>query len=274
VNDDGLQGMLFAGVHDGIDEAPAEIGEIRLCALNVNSPSPQRAQKLLEWLLASRCNAVVLTEMQPTQGGRLLLTGLDATGYEVTCSSGWQSARYLAVVATRGFNVSNVQRSRVDPRVVAVDATAGSSTIRLVGVYAPTNGMTADSSKHRSSFQQWLLNHITEINHPALCVSGDLNVVEPDHQPHLPAFEPHDYAFYCGLIERGLRDAYRTLNPQGTDHSWINDQYGRQRLDHTFVAGQANIHSCGYDHTPRQEGFTDHAAMMTTLRLTGTSDRR
>ena len=190
----------------------------------------------------------------------------------MTCATGWQSASYIAVVATRGFELSPVQPHAFDPRVVAVDITVRRATIRLVGVYAPTNGMTAESSERRNRFQGQLLDHLTEISRPALCVAGDLNVVEPGHRPHLPAFEPHDYAFYNGLLDLGLQDAYRALNPGENDHSWINAQYGSQRLDHTLIGkGAGLIATCAYDHTPRQEGLTDHAALKTVIRLHPTS---
>ncbi|MGB6163715.1 MAG: hypothetical protein WCF33_13765 [Pseudonocardiaceae bacterium] len=95
-----------------------------------------------------------------------------------------------------------------------------------------------------------------------------LNVVEPNHQPRLPAFEEHDYAFYTGLLTLGLRDAYRELNPTGGDHSWINPRFGSQRLDHTLVSVAAGeIQTCVYDHTTRADKLSDHAALLTTIGL-------
>jgi exodeoxyribonuclease III len=45
VNDDALQGMLF-GATSAAEETTEDgpIDELRLCALNVNSPNPRRAQ--------------------------------------------------------------------------------------------------------------------------------------------------------------------------------------------------------------------------------------
>lgn len=131
--------------------------------------------------------------------------------------------------------------------------------MRMVGVYAPTNGMTADSSTRRRDFQQRLLKHLTAINRPSLCVIGDLNVIEPGHKPALPGFEAHDYAFCTGLLDLGLLDAYRTLQPQGSDHSWISARFGNQRLDHALISQAAGtIRECTYDHGPRQQQLSDH----------------
>ena len=267
---DGWQGMLFGTI--GADAEDAMVtdanGELRICALNVNSPSPARGQRLLDWLLAANCNTLVLTELQPAGGGRVILTGLEAEGFRLSCAAGWEGSRYLTAVATRGLDVAAVQPTAFDPRVVAVDLTAGGRTVRVVGVYAPTNGMTADSSTRRRDFQQRLLAHLTAISRPALCVVGDLNVIEPGHRPALPGFEAHDYAFYTGLLDLGLVDAYRILQPQGSDHSWLSARFGNQRLDHALISQAAGtIRECAYDHGPRQQQLSDHAAMLVTVQV-------
>ncbi len=270
MNDDVFQGMLFGATsayEETTDDGPVD--ELRLCALNVNSPNPSRAQRIVNWLLATKSNTLVLTEMQPSDGGRHILACLQAEGFiTTTCTPGWTGSRYLAAVATRGVEAAPVQPAGFDPRIAAVDLTTDDTTVRIVGVYGPTNGMTAENSHRRHEFQSRLLDYLAEINNPTLCVVGDLNVVEPDHQPHLPAFEDHDYAFYTGLLALGLRDAYRQLNPTGGDHSWINPRFGSQRLDHTLVSPAAGeIRTCVYDHTTRANELSDHAALLTTIGL-------
>ncbi|MFE0025519.1 endonuclease/exonuclease/phosphatase family protein [Amycolatopsis sp. NPDC059021] len=272
MTDDAWQPMLFGATtaEGSTEDGPAD--ELRVCALNVNSPSPGRAQRIVDWLLATKSNTLVLTEMQPSDGGRHILACLQAEGFTTTCTPGWTDVRYLTVVATRGLEATRVQPAGFDPRIVAVDLATDDTTVRLVGVYGPTNGMTPESSHRRREFQHQLLDYLAAIHHPALCVAGDLNVIEPDHHPRLPAFEDHDYAFYTGLLDLGLRDAYRTLNPAGGDHSWINARFGNQRLDHTLISpGAGQITTCAYDHTPRSEDLSDHAALLTTLGLPSAS---
>lgn len=269
MNDDAWQGMLFGTTSAGEETtADGPIDELRLCALNVNSPKPGRAQRIVNWLVTTKSNTLVLTEMQPSEGGRHILACLQAEGFSTTCTPGWTGSRYLAVVATRGVDAAPVEPAGFDPRIAAVDLTTDGKTVRIVGVYGYTNGMTAESSHRRRGFQGRLLDYLAEINNPALCVVGDLNVVEPDHRPRLPAFEDHDYAFYTGLLALGLRDAYRELNPFGGDHSWINPRFGGQRLDHTLVSvGAGVIRTCTYDHSTRSNGLSDHAALLTTIGL-------
>jgi len=268
-DDDAWQGMLFGATSgEGETAEDGPVDELRLCALNVNSPNRSRAQRIVNWLLATKSNTLVLTEMQPSDGGRHILACLQAEGFTTTCTPGWKDTRYLAAVATRGVEAVPVQPAGFDPRVAAVDLITDATTVRLVGLYGPANGMTAESGHRRREFQSRFLDYLAEINNSALCVVGDLNVVEPDHRPHLPAFEDHDYAFYTGLLALGLRDAYRDLNPSGGDHSWINPRFGSQRLDHSLVSvGAGEIRVCAYDHTTRSDELSDHAALLTTIGL-------
>jgi exonuclease III len=264
-----MQGMLFAGT--GGEVPPVEPGladrELRLCALNVGSPKPGRAERLVDWLVRTGANVIVLTEMQANDGGQLIRTSLDARGFQTSATPGWRDQRFHTLIATHGFQVVPVNPPGFDPRVAAVDLTSAAGTTRLVGVYGPTNGMTPESSQRRRGFQRDLLTYLTTISTPRLCISGDLNVVEPGHQPLLPAFEPHDYDFYRGLLALGLYDAYRSCQPDGADHSWFSSRYGAQRLDHILVGAVGRLDGCGYDHSPRHQELTDHAAMKAVINL-------
>src|SRR5437879_563466 len=116
-----MQGMLFGGLGDAsVDDEVAD-RQLRLCSLNVNSPNPARAQRLVGWLLDSGCNVLVLTEMQASVGGQLIRTSLDAQGYQVTSTPGWRDQRFHTLVAAKGFQVAAVKPAAFDPRVVAVD---------------------------------------------------------------------------------------------------------------------------------------------------------
>ncbi|MGH3998064.1 MAG: hypothetical protein ACRDTJ_11445, partial [Pseudonocardiaceae bacterium] len=173
MNNDAFQGMLFGAISadDGTtNDGPVD--ELRLCGLNVNSPNPNRAQRIVNWLLATKSNTLVLTEMQPSDGGRHILACLQAEGFTTTCTPGWIDSRYFAAVATRGVEVDPVQPAGSDPRIAAVDLTTDDTTVRVVGIYGPTNGMTTESSHRRREFQSRLLDYLAEISHPALCVVG------------------------------------------------------------------------------------------------------
>jgi exonuclease III len=265
--DDLIQGALFGSL-DAEPAAPAPApGELRVCALNVNNPSVQRAQQTLTWLLAGGGNVLVLTELKASDGAKLIISGLAAEGFEVCLPQGWAGGSYFTVVATRSLPQTPVDGPG-DPRAVTVDVEHDGQQIRIVGLYGPTNGMTTDSSDRRRAFQKTFLEYLHTALRPRLLLAGDFNVVEPGHQPPLESFEEHDYAFYTGLQHLGLADAFRQAQPTARDHSWISDRYGAQRLDHLFATpATGTILSCGYDHTPRTSHITDHAALIADFTL-------
>ncbi|VFA96359.1 endonuclease/exonuclease/phosphatase family protein [Nocardia cyriacigeorgica] len=225
-------------------------------------------QILEQWLLRRGDQVLVLTEMKNSDGGRELLACLRAEGYTITTANRSSSDDpYFAVIATRGLTTTAVPDSRVGPRIAALDIHITGGTLRTVGMYAPTNGMSAESSHRRSIFQQHAIGYLTSIATPAMLVTGDLNIIEPGHQPRLPAFEAHDYRFYSDLIALGLRDAFRVIHPDTVEHSWFSERYGNQRIDHTFVSADDTraLTMCVYDHSTRTTGISDHAAMVTVL---------
>ncbi len=269
--DDAAQGMLFGSLSappKDRTERPSLTGKLTLCAFNVNSPSRGRAQGIADWLLGINCNALVLTEMQSTEGCRLIMNCLEAEGYEIIRSPGWQDSRYCAVIASAGMTAGPVSALAFDPRVIAADLEVGDVPVRLVAIYGPTNGMSSESSQRRSVTRRRILGQLTAVRHPRMIVAGDLNVIEPEHRPHLESFEVHDYAFYTGLLGLGLADAYRVTCPDGMDHSWISDRFGSQRLDHMLASSAVgHILACGYDHAPRLRRLSDHAALLATFQL-------
>jgi exodeoxyribonuclease-3 len=269
-----FQDMLFGATSTPVVSDDLASHRLQLCALNLQGPAPARASALVDWLITTQSNVLVLTEVHPGDGGRQVIAGLRASGYAVTNPSGWQHAKHFTAVACKGFTGTAAEPA-IDPRINAVDLISTAGALRLVGIYGPTNGMTADSSAIRSAFQCSCLAHLSSIRRPRMIVAGDLNVIEPNHQPKLPDFAPHDYDFYTGLLHLDLIDAYRQARPAGVDHSWSHPRYGAQRLDHTLISAQAGrLTDCTYDHSTRSQGLSDHSALITKLEINTTPDQR
>jgi exodeoxyribonuclease-3 len=265
---DAQQDMLFATFTSTVVDDTVAASEVRIYALNAHNPSLQRAQELVDWLIGTQHNVLVLTELRRGDGGRRIIASLEADGFTVICPLTDTQEQYTTLIAAKGFTVTPVPPPPFDPRVVVVDLTSTGGVVRIAGVYGPSNGMTAESSINRVTFQQRLLLHLEPLAGPRLCVVGDLNVVEPGHQPHLPAYAEHDYDFYRGLLALGAADAYRATHPDGNDHSWLSDRFGNQRLDHLLIADQliGHLDNVQYDHEPRIRRISDHAAITGTIR--------
>jgi exodeoxyribonuclease-3 len=260
--------MLFGLGEEAVDPGLAA-EEIRLCALNVQSPTALRASELARWLIGTGANLLVLTELRSDGGGPHLVAELEASGYDVTLASGWQRSKYFTAVASRGFDIEPVSPAWPEPRVVTVDLRAAAHTFRVCGVYAPTNGMTAESSRGRQDFQTRLITYVRGLADAwPMLLTGDLNVLERGHRPPNELFLEHDYVFHDELAGL-LIDGYRHLCGDVDAHSWISDRYGAQRLDHLFVSADSarRLTSVSYDHVTRKLMLSDHAALRACLDL-------
>jgi exonuclease III len=73
-----------------------------------------------------------------------------------------------------------------------------------------------------------------------------------------------ELALIRGLEPYGYRDAFRLLHPQTVDEiSWEWAQWGGgYRLDHLIVSADLALADCRYEHAWREEGLSDHSALI------------
>jgi exodeoxyribonuclease III len=100
--------------------------------------------------------------------------------------------------------------------------------------------------------------------------AGDLNILEPGHQPRYPFFAPFEYDFYQALADaHGLADAFRGLHPEAAEYSWVGRTGDGYRYDHAFCSRELTglVTSCQYVHQPRSDKLSDHSALTLHLDL-------
>jgi exonuclease III len=78
-----------------------------------------------------------------------------------------------------------------------------------------------------------------------------------------------ELALIRGLEPYGYRDAFRLLHPEATDEiSWGWARWGGgYRLDHLIVSGDLALEDCHYEHAWREEGLSDHSALLGRVSL-------
>ena len=64
----------------------------------------------------------------------------------------------------------------------------------------------------------------------------------------------------------GWRDAFRALHGyEARDRSWKAGRHPGYRLDHILVSPALVAQACGYDHGMREDGLSDHSALVATV---------
>jgi exodeoxyribonuclease III len=253
---------------------PVSTTHLRLLLFNAQHASPSRAYRQAAWISSEEAaDVVVLTEVSRGPGGTALAQALREHGY-VSVLAPASAGDYSTMLAARSTELRPVDIGvRFLPhRAPAATAIVGDHTVGLLGLYVPSRGPRGRRNQDKRTFQDSVSAALPGL--PALfpqmpiVIAGDLNVIEPNHQPAHAVFGQWEYAFYNSFAAAGFTDAYRRTHPDTIDHSWFGRSGNGFRFDHIFAtaAHAPGISSCAYDHTPRQAGLTDHAAMALTLR--------
>jgi exonuclease III len=255
---------------------------------------------LLSWNIAGRVKRL------PEQAERLLELGADVVCLqEITRSTlpRWRSllheAGYLGVepaelsVAERKRPLAVLTASRTPLHAVHVDgvpwpervlAVHLSDGTEIVNVHSPISPK-ADLAKVRT--HEAVHRHLAdEPSREARVICGDLNTPRKEHPDGtvwtfardrygklLPErgerWESAELALIRGLEAYGYSDAFRSLHPQATDEiSWEWARWGGgYRLDHLIVSQNLTVELCRYEHSWREEGLSDHSALVARLSL-------
>jgi exonuclease III len=244
-----------------------------IVTLNVQNAAAGRAHRQIDWLAGlDVADVVVLTEV-PARG-TAHVQSLSDHGYSTASSPPGED--YRVIVATRVGDISLVPffTGSLAHRVVSarIDLRDGRH-VGVVGLYVPSRGPQARRNIDKRAFQiditAALSNLATAFGPIPILAAGDLNVVEPGHQPHHQVFGRWEYDFYTSFTTNGLTDAFRHHQPDAVDHSWFGRSGQGYRFDHLFVTTPQldMVTDCHYLHDPRRLGLTDHSALAATLTL-------
>ena len=248
-------------------------GAVRLMLFNAQHAAPGRARRQAAWIaVQENADLVVVTEVGAGPGGQALIEALGEHGYSHVLASEPAAPDYRAVLGSRGPALTPIPTGIgvLAHRGPAAAVTVGGQTVGLLGLYVPSRGAKQRRNQSKRAFQDAvataLPGFLARFSGPVI-VAGDLNVVEPGHQPHLPVFGSWEYAVYRFFGDAGMTDAYRAGPPGTWEHSWFGRSGTGYRIDHIFITRQhaGQVHACGYLQAPRQLGLTDHAAMTLTL---------
>ncbi|MGI8632988.1 MAG: exodeoxyribonuclease III [Solirubrobacterales bacterium] len=161
-----------------------------------------------------------------------------------------------------------------------VEATV--SGMRVVSAYVP-NGRAVGTAHFEAKlrFFEAATERVAELGDRALAVTGDLNVTRGDLDVYDPqAFAgsthvtPEERGRFEAVLETGLHDAYRHLDPDGVGYTWWDYRQGHfhrkmgLRIDYVLLSTPlaAGLTECGIDRTYRKGPKpSDHAPLLARL---------
>jgi exodeoxyribonuclease-3 len=256
---------------------------LSLLTVNVGAPSLDRAGRQLRWFAGRPEDVLVLTETKATAGSQFLAEAFTAAGYAVTFPD--HAPGELGVMIVSRLRTApdplGATLNYLPARAAGVVVDTADGPLRVVGAYVPSRDATAEKTERKKTWLQRFCHALdTTASEAPLLLLGDLNVLEPTHQPaHRGQFAPFEYAFYTGLTGRhGLLDLFRHLHPDRVEHSWARRADLGYRYDHAHgsAALAEVLTACEYVHETRElaadgSRLTDHSGLAVRLALTATN---
>jgi exodeoxyribonuclease III len=251
---------------------------MRIATWNVNSIK-QRIENLSAWLRERQPDIVCLQETK-SQDETFPREPFEALGYNVAVH-GQKTFNGVAILSKLPFD-EVTPRLPGDPeddhaRFIEAVVSTRTGALRVASIYLP-NGNPADSDKYpyKLAWMQRLRQHAQGLLalEEVLVLAGDYNVCPTDDDVYDPVGWRNDALCrtetrheYRSLINLGLTDAVRALNPQPHYYSFWDYQAGRWqrdeglRIDHLLLSPQAadRLVQSGIDRGPRaKDKPSDH----------------
>jgi exodeoxyribonuclease III len=246
---------------------------LSLLTFNIGNPSPGRAQRQLAWLASRDEHVLVLTETKASAGCKLLADAFTSAGYAV-CFPEPPPGEYGTMIASKVTALPDSfgdQLGYLPSRAAAATLPAPGRPLLVIGLYVPSRDASLEKTERK---RKWLAACDAALASAAgknVLLLGDLNILEPGHQPRYGFFAPFEYDFYRALTgPHRLTDAFRHLHPGTAEYSWVGRTGDGYRYDHAFCSAQLRdqVTSCHYLHDPRQDKLSDHSALTMTISIT------
>lgn len=255
---------------------------MKLATWNVNSLKV-RLPQVLAWVEQHRPDALCLQETK-LEDAKFPHQDIAAAGYQVLCNGQktYNGVAILSRMAGSDCATAIAGYDDVQKRVIAATVDG----VRVICAYVP-NGENVESDKYQyklkwlAAFRNWLKNELAR--YPRLAVLGDYNIAPEPRDVYDPAawegqvlFSEPERAAFRGLLDLGLKDAFRLFEQPERSYTWWDyrmNAFRRKlglRIDHILLseALAQSCKTCTIDIEPRKnERPSDHAPVVAELNL-------
>jgi exodeoxyribonuclease-3 len=255
---------------------------VRIVTWNVNSLKV-RLPRVLE-LLGELAPDVLCLQETKVESAAFPHDELRAAGYAAVDHSGgrWAGVAVLAPLAGAPVEAGRGlpgEPDAQDARWIEADV-AG---IRVISTYVP-NGREPASPwfEQKLQFLEAARERLaTLVPAGPLVIAGDFNIAPEDRDVYDPAafaesthVTPEERAAHRALLATGLRDAYRTVSPDGERYTWWDYRAGHfhknlgMRIDHVLLTPDlsARLTACDIARDYRKGSKpSDHAPLVADL---------
>lgn len=246
------------------------MNKISIFCWNIGNPSIERAKKQAEWLLKRSEDFFILTEAKGSKGCLFLKNFFVFHKYNVIMPDMNSKEYGVMAVSKYPFEISDFNKNIdfLPSRAISIISNFPTGKIEIIGLYVPSRNTDRDKIIKKRTFIEKISNALKRSSNDIRIVCGDFNILEPNHYPRYRFFKNWEYQFYNNLIDFNLTDAFRCLNPDTKEYSWVGKTGDGYRYDHIFISNSAVnlVNKCFYDHSPRSIRLSDHSGIIAEIR--------
>lgn len=241
---------------------------MRVLTLNLRHGGGDRAAALADHIRGAKPDVAVLTEFRASDASQRLLTGLAAEfPFFHINPSPRPSSNGVAVISRHELRAEPVTGVIAGEEHRWVEVVLPATGLRIVGLYFPGAGSTAESRAFKAQFWTAVLAAAPSLAQGMTVVIGDLNTGLHRIDETKSTFRCADQFEAFGTM---LVDAWREAHGVGArEFSWFSHVGNGFRVDHAFVSPSIApiVEGCWYDQAPRLANATDHAMLLLDLAI-------
>lgn len=246
---------------------------MRIMSWNILQGGGQRARAIAAAIVEHAPDVLTLQEFRAGKTAPTIIAALDLAGLNHRHIADAPAARNTVLIASRtplaavpwhpSLNANLAVRADIAPLNSAADKKNDQNFI-LLAAHLPHKRAQIPYFEH-------LLDARALLDQPAMII-GDLNCGIPFEDSETKTFS--NTHLFQSLSRSGWIDAWRSRNPSAREFTWISPRGNGFRYDHCFCTPAMNtlIRSIHYDSSVRENGLSDHSALIVEIGTVNTEE--
>jgi exodeoxyribonuclease III len=233
---------------------------VKILSWNIQQGGGPRKARIAETIQAHDPDVVVLVEFRE-KTAKTLLDTLSESGWTHKLSTKPDGFNHhICALSKRPLRSVQPGNSTLDQSGLWLELSGFDNGLSLGVVHVPTISRATTRAyfdaligvaKERKDAPFLFVGDFNTGRHP---IDGDLRLISC-------------VAGFAALQDNGLVDAWRHFNGDKKEHSYFRSGKG-YRIDHALASASAlaELSGCGYSHQEREDGVSDHSALLVDIR--------
>ena len=227
---------------------------LKILSWNIRQGGGTRLKKIIDKISSSNSDILVLSEFRHGKSGQMIRTSMIRLGYRFqNVSAAAPSSNSVAIFSR--IPCQQLIYNDACPYFPHNIVCSVFEAFRLYGVYMP--------HKKKHELFEFLTDEAKKYDN--IILMGDYNTGKNYIDQKGDSFWYNDQ---LQLFEKsGMVDAFRLIHGQNSEYSWFSHQGNGYRYDHSYLKETLKpvLADCYYQHDWREEGLSDHSAMILEL---------